>query len=163
MNGTWRQKLSSIGTLSPMMTKQAKLRVHPGYWEFVRGQLDEFNEPFKSESSLRDPFAVAFRSGHNAAICGASDSHAEMRSKAGGLEGDPIIGNSDFVFVYRNTLVGIIELETWWKKSTRRKLMKSEMITLSKMSETNVKRARTNGGRSSRTSCRRASVWVHGS
>ena len=95
--------------------KQARLRVHPAYWEFVRGQLEEFSEPFKSELSLRDPFAVAFRSGHNAATRGASDPHAEMRSETGGLEGDPVIGNSDLVLVHRNRLVGIVELKTWWK------------------------------------------------
>ena len=66
--------------------KQAKLRVHPEYWEFVKGQLDKFNESFMSESGLRDPFAIAFRSGHNAAIRGASDSHVETRSEAGAKE-----------------------------------------------------------------------------
>jgi len=72
--------------------------------------------PTKS-ASLRDSFAVAFRSGHNAATRGASDPHAEMRSKARGLEGDPVIGNSD------------LDIETcWWVSLNSRRDGKSTVL-----------------------------------
>jgi hypothetical protein len=96
--------------------KQATLtRVRPGFWDDMREDLEDVKEPFTSETSLQAPFAIAFRIGHNRAIRGASDHHAEMRSETGGLQGDPVIGNSDLVFVHQNRLVGIIELKTWWK------------------------------------------------
>ena len=100
----------------PIHDKQATLsRVRPGFWDDMREDLEDVREPFKSEASLLAPFAIAFRIGHNRAIRGASDQHAEMRSETGGLDGDPVVGNSDLVFVHQNKLVGIVELKTWWK------------------------------------------------
>ena len=90
--------------------KQAVLSNIPrAHWEFVRLQLINMTEPFTAEPSLRGPFEVAFRTGHNGAIIGASDAHAEIRSSTAGLEGEPPIGNSDLVFAYNNKLAGIIE------------------------------------------------------
>ena len=89
--------------------------LHPTHWDSVGLQLSSYTEPFIVESTLRDPFGAAYRSPHNVAILGASDHHAEIRSKAVGLDGDPAIGNADLVFVYNRKLTAIIELKTWWK------------------------------------------------
>jgi hypothetical protein len=103
-------------TRSPLEDKLAPVLVLPAnHWESVRAQLTMFTQPFTSEPSLRDPFGVAFRSGHNGAIRGASDGHAEIWSDATGLDGEPPIGNADLIFVYDNKSTGIIELKTWWK------------------------------------------------
>ena len=98
------------------LDKQALLtNILQAHWEFVRLQLINMREPFTAEPSLHGPFEVAYRTGHNGAIHGASDAHAEIRSSAAGLDGEPPIGNSDFIFTYNNKLTGIIELKTWWK------------------------------------------------
>jgi hypothetical protein len=68
---------------------------------------------FRSEQNLVQPFGSAFRIGHNAAIQGASDLHAEIGNPAD-LDEEPI-GNADQIFVYNHNLVGVIELKTWWK------------------------------------------------
>jgi len=95
--------------------KHARLvTVTAAHWQFVRTMLNSFTQPFTSEPTLRDPFSTAFRSGHNLAIHGASDVHAEIWSEASGLD-EPPIGNADLIFVYDNKLTGIIELKTWWK------------------------------------------------
>jgi hypothetical protein len=100
----------------PVADKQATLvNISGAHWEVVRSQLINISEPFTAEPTLRDPFSAAFRTGHNGAIYGASDSHAEIRSHTTGLDGEPPIGNSDLIFAYNNKLAGIIELKTWWK------------------------------------------------
>ena len=86
---------------------------------FCAPPTTSYTEPFIVESTLRDPFGAAYRSPHNVAIIGASDHHAEIRSKAVGLDGDPVIGNADLVFVYNRKLTAIIELKTWWKVNQR--------------------------------------------
>jgi hypothetical protein len=96
--------------------KQARLvGVMAGHWQVVRTMLDSFNQSFTMESAIRGPFEAAFRSGHNAAVVGASDAHAEIWSDTTDLDGEPPIGNGDLLFVYNNKLTGIIELKTWWK------------------------------------------------
>jgi hypothetical protein len=112
----------------PDHDKHARL-VAAGYWEVVRMQLDGFDQPFSSESNLRDPFGNAFRAPHNLAVQRSSDVHAKMWSEASVLDESPI-GNADFLFVYDNKLTGIIELKTWWKvNQTQFEEVKAGMYT----------------------------------
>jgi len=100
----------------PTADKEATLVDLSGaHWEVVRSLLYTMRKPYNAETSLRGPFEIAFRTGHNGAIEGASDTHAEIWGDASGLEGEPPIGNSDLIFVYNKKLTGIIELKTWWK------------------------------------------------
>jgi hypothetical protein len=100
-------------TRIPIEDKQAPMVVlPPNHWESVPAHLNML-APFRSEQNLVQPFGSAFRIGHNAAICGASDLHAEIGNIAD-LD-EESIGNADQIFVYDHKPMGIIELKTWWK------------------------------------------------
>jgi hypothetical protein len=100
----------------PVADKQTRVVTRVSHWDSVLHFFDVNRTPYASESSLRDPFVAAYLNGHNLAIRGAADAHAEMWAAvdAASLE-EPPVGNADFAFVYNRKLVGIVELKPWWK------------------------------------------------
>jgi hypothetical protein len=102
--------------LLPLADKQAPVVTRASHWDYVFDYFEDNRTPYASEASLRAPFDTAYLNGHNRAIRGSSDAHAEMWTAvdAAGLE-EPSVGIADFVFVYNSKLTGIVELKTWWK------------------------------------------------
>lgn len=146
----------------PTDDKQARLpTVTAGHWEDMHTSLSSSNEPYISEETLQRLFDSAFTVGHNLAIRGSSDAHAEICIENSDMNELGVV-NSDLMFVYDHKLTGIIELKTWWNLTqTEIEEVKVGIYYHIDYIELMI-RPRTVGGTSPRTLCCRANLWLHG-
>jgi hypothetical protein len=91
--------------------KNALINVAPGYWNFVLEAVSDISpSSFTREPHLSNPFALLYAGPHNRATIGANDEHARLETTVP----DSAVGVPDGSFGLNGTLVGVVEIKTFW-------------------------------------------------